>query len=206
MQNLYEVLTRYGLYYKLNIQLDPKVFLKEIEKFNDNWVQYNPRKNIKRYGLSLTSLDGGMSGYPDLDSLKEYNELHNLEIEETDIKTKTMAWDLVSDCLDVFDPDIGRTHVIKQPSGGMFPPHRDEYSREILSYRLFIPIKNCNPPNNYFILDERILHFDYGHVYFIDTCKEHTVFTTNGESMFVVVNMGLTEKSIDTVLSNMSIS
>lgn len=206
MQNLYEVLTRYGLYYKLNIQLDSEIFLKEIEKFKDNWVQYNPRKNIQRFGLSLTSLDGGMSGYPDLDSLKEYNELHNLEIEETDIKTKTMAWDLVSDCLDVFDPDIGRTHVIKQPAGGMFPPHRDEYSREILSYRLFIPIKNCNPPNNYFILDERILHFDYGHLYFIDTCKEHTVFTTNGESMFVVVNMGLTEKSIDTVLSNMSIS
>lgn len=206
MSNLYEVLTRYGLYYKLDIQLDPKVFLKEIERFDNSWVQYNPRKNIQRYGLSLTSLDGGMSGYPDLDSLKEYNELHNLEIEEIDIKTKTMAWDLVSDCLDIFDPDIGRTHVIKQPACGMFPPHRDEYSREILSYRLFIPIKNCNPPNNYFILDERILHFDYGHVYFIDTCKEHTVFTTNGESMFIVVNVELTEKSIDTVLSNLAIS
>ena len=206
MQNLYEILTRYGLYYKLNLSVDLNNFIDKIKLFENHWVQYNPRKNIKRYGLSLTSLDGGMSGYPDLDSIKEYNELNNLELEEIDFKEKTIAWDLVSSCLDIFDPDIGRTHVIKQPFGGMFPPHRDEYSREILSYRLFIPIKNCNPPNNYFILDERILHFDYGHVYFIDTCKEHTVFTTVGESMFVVVNMELSEKSVDTVLSNLAVS
>jgi hypothetical protein len=206
MSNLYEILTRYGLYYKLNLSIDLNSFFEKLSLFDNYWVQYNPRKKIERYGISLTSLDGSMSGYPDLDSVKEYNELNNLQLEETDFKEKTMAWDLVSDCLDVFDPDIGRTHIIKQPFGGMFPPHRDEYSRDIISFRLFIPIKKCNPPNNYFILDERILNFDHGYVYFIDTCKEHTVFTTLNESIFVVVNVGLTEKSVDTVLSNLSIS
>ena len=36
---------------------------------NFEYVQYNPRKPINRYGLSVTSLDGGCSCIPDLDSL-----------------------------------------------------------------------------------------------------------------------------------------
>jgi len=206
MQHLYNSLIRYGLYYKLRLKLDVYDFLEQLDLFEDLWVQYNPRKNIRRKGLSLTSLDGGMSGYPDLDSIREYNQTHNIKLDENSFKTKTMAWSLVDSALDSFGDDVSRTHVIKHEVGGCFPPHRDSYTRELSSFRLFIPIKNCNPPNNYFILDERILHFDHGHVYFIDTCKEHTVFTTGSSTIFVVSNIQLSEKSVDNVLGNMEIT
>ena len=47
-------------------------------------MQYNLEKTNK----SITSLDGGFSNIPDLDSLKEYNDEHNVYIDEP-IKTKT---------------------------------------------------------------------------------------------------------------------
>ena len=86
---------------------------------------------------------------------------------------------------------------------GMFPPHRDQYTRELNSFRLFLPIYGCNPPNTYFILDDKILNFEHGRVYFLNTCKVHTVFTTCDTSLFVVANVILSEYSVDAVLNNL---
>ena len=74
---LFDTIARYGDIIPLNYKLDYKKFEEGLKLFDDKWVQYNPRKNIPRYGLSITSLDGGFSGRPDLDSLKEYNIQQN---------------------------------------------------------------------------------------------------------------------------------
>ena len=55
---LYNVLCRFGSVYALDIINDSDKFLADISMFKDNWVQYNSRKNVNRYGLSITSLDG----------------------------------------------------------------------------------------------------------------------------------------------------
>ena len=180
---------------------------KGLKLFDDKWVQYNPRKNIPRYGLSITSLDGGFSGRPDLDSLKEYNIEHNLNLDEPDFKTLTPMWPYVESALSKFKNHLGRTHIIKKYAGGQFPSHRDHYERENKSFRLFLPIYNCNPPFNYFILDDKILHFEHGRLYYLNTCKEHIVFTSarggKASSMYVVANINLSEETTDLVLHNM---
>jgi len=203
---LYDSLIRYGDCYRLNITGDPDNFLNNITKFKDDWKPYNPRKNIKRYGLSITSLDGGLSGIPDIDSVREYNLKNNVRLREPDFKTKTPVYPHAAEWLDLFKNDLGRTHVIKMPIGGCFPPHRDDYAIENDSFRLFIPLKNCKYPQMFFILDNKILNFDHGCVYFINTCKEHTVFTVSDESTFIVANIILSERSVETVLNNLSIT
>ena len=70
-QEYYSILTRFGSYYPLNLNFSVDGIIKELEK-NYKWVRYNPRKNIERYGLSVTSLDGKMTGIPDLDSFYDY--------------------------------------------------------------------------------------------------------------------------------------
>jgi len=204
------LLTRIALYgdiIPLKYKLDYKKFEEGLELFKDKWVQYNPRKKIARYGLSITSLDGGFSGRPDLDSLKEYNIEHNLNLDEPDFKTLTPIWPYVESVLSKFKNHLGRTHIIKMSAGGQFPSHRDHYDRELPTCRLFIPIYNCNPPFNYFILDDNLLRFDHGRLYFLNTCKEHIVFTSgrggNQQSMFIVANLILTKESVDLVLHNM---
>jgi len=47
------------------------------------------------------------------------------------------------------------------------------------------------------------LNFDHGRLYFLNTCKEHIVFTSKKESMFIVANTILTEESTDLILHNM---
>jgi hypothetical protein len=221
------LLTRIALYgdvIPLTFKLDYKKFEEGLKKYNNKWVQYNPRKNIPRYGLSITSLDGGFSGIPDLDSLKEYNDQHNLNLDEPDIKTLTPMWPYVESVLSKFKNHLGRTHLIKKSAGGQFPSHRDGYEREIKSFRLFLPIYNCNPPFNYFILDNKILNFEHGRLYFLNTLKEHIVITSarggppsggpdntknfipgggDLQSMYIVANINLNEESTDLVLHNM---
>jgi hypothetical protein len=53
MYNLYSKLLAYGNRYQLNIYTDPNKTMKKLEKYKDSWNQYNPNKDIKRYGLSL---------------------------------------------------------------------------------------------------------------------------------------------------------
>jgi len=206
MSYLYDTLTRYGDFYALKQGIDTNSVTKQLQPYNDKWVPYNPRKPIPRYGLSITSLDGGLSGIPDLDSVREYNIKNNLDLDETDFNTKTELWPLVEKALAPYEKFLGRTHFIKMDPLGCFPPHRDQYSRELNSFRLFIPVSGCNPPTNYFILDDKTLHFDHGRVYFLNTCKEHTTFCMGFDTLFVVANIILSEESVDAVLQNLLIS
>ena len=61
----------------------------EVISKHPGWVQYNPRKINKRQGLSVTSLDGGFSGVPDLDSLREYNLENGTQYNESNFKART---------------------------------------------------------------------------------------------------------------------
>ena len=87
---LYNYLTVYGSMYETRHQLkNSHDFLSWTEE-NFEYVKYNPRKDINRYGLSITSLDGGLSGRIDLDSLYEYNKEHNTKITKTTIRPTAM--------------------------------------------------------------------------------------------------------------------
>ena len=54
------------------------------------------------------------------------------------------------------------------------------------------------------------MNFEHGRMYFLNTCKEHIVFTSargdKGHSMYMVANITLNEESADLVLHNMESS
>lgn len=203
---LYGILSRFGSVYELKIQGNVEKFMEEIKEFESNWVQYNPRKKINRYGLSITSLDGKLSGIPDLDSLKEYTLETGIKIIETDIITKTPVFNASKIWLNDISDHICRTHLIRLGPGGYFPMHRDNNRIEIDSFRLLVPLINCNPPKMFFILDKTPLNFNHGTMYFIDTCLEHTVFNASfSDSIFMVINVKLTKESVELILSKKSV-
>lgn len=202
---LYQALTRYGDVYELDIKSDVHLLNTQLEQFKNDWKIYNPRKNIRREGLSITSLDGGLSGIPDLDSVVEYNRKNNTSLGEQDFNVKTPVYPYVSNWLDVFEQDLGRTHLIRLNPGGFFPIHRDNTTISIKTFRLFIPISNCNYPSMTFMLNRRLLTFNHGSVYFMDTCLEHLVFNAGMDIdvTFIVANVNLTSRSVNTVLRNL---
>ena len=78
----YQTLTQYGNFIELDVTTNAEQLVSWADTFD--WVKYNPRKDVNRWGLSITSLDGGLSGVPDLDSLYEYNKEHNTNYTEKD--------------------------------------------------------------------------------------------------------------------------
>jgi hypothetical protein len=195
---------RYTLDFKLKKSTD---FVRKTEEIY-NYVKYNPRKEIKRYGLSITSLDGGVSGIPDLDSLLEYNKEHNTQISEKDCNVPTMVAEecVLKKFLEPFKDYLFRSHILRIDPGGYFPAHRDVY-RNIDSFRLISPLSNCDPPYMYFILDGTITtNWDLGRMYFVNTIKEHTLFNASfNPSYWLVLNVDLNNVAVETVLHNLSI-
>src|SRR5210317_771029 len=83
----YGHLARFGDMIELEVTTDAELLIGWANNFD--WVKYNPRKDVNRWGLSVTSLDGGLTGIPDLDSLYEYNKENGTTYSERDFNVPT---------------------------------------------------------------------------------------------------------------------
>lgn len=202
---LYNYLTVYGTVYETIHSLDdPDKFVDWTED-NFEYVKYNPRKDINRQGLSLTSLDGGVDGIPDLDSLFEYNAENNTNYDERDFKTFTPVCDYpeLAECIEPIKDYIYRSHILKLGPGGFFPPHRDFRGMDINNFRIIIPLRNTNPPDLTFIVDNQIQHWNEGSLYFVDTAKMHYLFNSSFDpSYMIVLNVELNEATVNYIAQN----
>jgi hypothetical protein len=203
---LYNYLTAYGSCYEIKkYMLDSKKFVNWTEE-NFSYVRYNPRKEIAREGLSITSLDGGLSGRPDLDSLLEYNIEHNTKYMERDFSVKTPVFEYPSlkAILEPIESHIFRSHVLKLNNAGYFPPHRDFYGMHIDSFRLIIPLMNCSPPLFTFMHEDKVIHWTEGRVYFLDTAKMHYLFNMHPKPVYmVVINVDLNVETVKYVTEDL---
>ena len=193
----YNNLLSFGDVLSLNYLGNTSKILKEIKEFE--WKQYNPRHTINRYGLSVTSLDGKLNGI-DLDSMYQYNRIHNTKYNELSFKTPTEVYhksEETQKLIEPFKPWLCRTHFLNIRKGGYFPPHRDWRSIEFQpSFRILVPIRDCNPNRLYFIYDGKTLNFNYGVPYFVNTNKEHSIFSFSDNSIMLVMNIECTKESL----------
>lgn len=206
---LYSSLFNLGSYFQLNFKVNSEEILESLKEFDDEWKIYNPSKEgYNRFGLSLTSLDGELTGYPDLTSVRDYNESALIKLNEMSFKKQTKALSALrktslSVLLNKFDKSLGRSHLIRLGRGGFFPPHRDSVSRNPSVFRIIIFLKNCNSNNFVFLLgDQRINVWDES-VWVINTMISHAVFSFLNESTFIVLNVECTEEAIDKVLESL---
>jgi len=203
---LYNHLSQYGNVYSLKLYLkDSKSFVDWTEE-NFKYVKYNPRKKVDREGLSITSLDGGVSGVPDLDSLYEYNFENNTSYTELDFKVPTPVFEHagLQKTVGVLKNYMFRTHILKLNPGGFFPPHRDLVSN-FDSFRIIVPLLNVNPPYVNFVVDGVMQHWEEGVMYFVDTAKLHYLFNSSfSPSYWIVLNVQTTPESVDTVLKHIN--
>lgn len=178
---------------KINL---PKVDFKNLQV---PWKPYNPRKEIKRFGCSITSLDGQNSGIPDLDSLYEYNKLHGTEYSEMSFQVKTEFYKYFSFLDQIFE--LGRSHFLKLESGAFFPYHRDF---DLDCFRLIYTWKGCQPSNLVWILENQVVPLENENWYYINTKKPHALFSFFG-SEFVVFNVLHDAKALKNLIKYMHI-
>jgi len=196
---LFNILTTYGDRWKLDIKHKPNIVLDKLKQFDDDWQQYNPRKVIPRLGLSVTNLDGVLGPGPDLDSLYELKHGYDKPYNENDFTVPTPVYDIVSHYCDPFKEWLSRTHILKLPAGGYFPDHIDNRGPAIDSFRLLVPLQACNSnEGGYFIYKNRIVNWEQGTMYFVNTCKRHAAFNTNEilDHIVLILNVKLTWESV----------
>ena len=173
------------------------------------WKQYNPRKQNNRQGLSVTSLDGGFSGVPDLDSLLEYNRENNTNLTEADFQNRTSVVNHLPELnplLDEFNSNLGRCHFLRLNAGGFFPPHRDNgLIVPSHSFRVIVPLTNTGKHHWKWIQQDQILNLEAGRTYCINTTKEHSVFSFVDNCCMLVLNITATENSVKQVAKHVRI-
>lgn len=203
---LYNALVNLGNYYMLSPKIHMTSFEQEVAPFRDEWRQYNSNKpHIPRKGLSLTSLDGSMSG-PDLESLREHNNRHNTRFSEEDFKTPTRVLEKmpsIREPIKDFLPFLGRTHLIKLGEGGFFPFHRDSQYMGANTFRLICLLSETDPINFCFIYDEQKIKLEFERIYFMNTKISHSVFSFTEGATFLVMNVILNRESVNCVIKHL---
>jgi hypothetical protein len=177
----------------------------ELEQFEDKWQPYNRKKPNNRFGLSITSLDGGLSGIPDLDSLYEYNKLHNTTINNQDINVYTEVYDkmpTLQNIIEPWKPWLGRCHFLKLNAGGYFPEHYDinklDYSYD--DVRLIAFVNNNDKYGMKFLYEDTLLDVKEGSLYWFNASKRHSVFSMQDDCIMIVFCLKFDEKLFETMI------
>ena len=124
---LYNTILAYGDQIKLDLYYDNSIISK-LKQFDNDWSKYNPRKNINRWGLSVTSFDGGLSGYPDLDSLLNYEQETGITLHNHQCTVPTLVWEECEELKRFLEPWkkwVTRCHFLRMDKGSYFPDHYD---------------------------------------------------------------------------------
>lgn len=197
-----EKLRALGSVAPLNITFDKAKVDEQLSDSEDRWVFYNKsKKQYNRYGISLFSLDGSTSGEIDLNSIYEYNQANSTSYDEMSFRTPTEYWHTftsISEPLKLFEPYLGRSHILRLDEGGFFPPHRDWNS----AFRL-VAFFDCEPWEMVLLMDDQKINYQPYRLYYMDTMKAHSLFSFKKNSNILVLNLEPTWNSYETVVSNL---
>lgn len=199
---LFQQLHVYGDVIPLQGKIDCEALRRELEPFADRWVQYNPGKSQNpRHGLSITSLDGGMSGIPDLDSLYEWSRATGRKVSERDFNVPTDAYRAarsIHALVETFLPDVGRCRFVRFQAGGHFPPHRDgSVSFQIPDYfRILVPLAGTGDDLFHFVHDGRLVAYEVGRPYLFNALKTHSVVSFNDGAVTMALSVALTQANV----------
>jgi hypothetical protein len=165
--------------------------MEEIKPFDNDWKRYNPNKPNNRWGLSVTSLDGGLSGVPDLTSLKTYEEETGIKLKNHDIVTPTRVWkesDELQKLLLPWERWVTRAHFLRMDRGSFFPDHFDinKHDPDYDEIRL-TGFVNTNEYGLKWIYDDRIIKGQSGTLWYFNGSKRHSVFSTHDNMIILVV-------------------
>jgi hypothetical protein len=138
--------------------------------------------------------------------LLEHNRIHGTnygELSFTKITPVYQACPSLHEFMDPFLPYLGRTHFLRFEKGGFFPYHRD-HDRTPPVFRIFIPLHVHSSQDFVFLLGPQRIELEKGHAYFINTLMEHALFTFDGPSTHIVMNVRLCRDSVNLVRSKLA--
>ena len=171
---------------------DSRKILKEIEPFKNDWKKYNPKKEgNNRWGLSVTSLDGGLSGVPDLTSLLDYEKQTGITLHNHDLNTPTDVWknsEELSKLLEPWKKWLTRCHFLRLDKGGYFPDHYDINKHDFGYEEIrFVGFVKANEYSFKWVYDSSIFKGNSGSLWYFNANKRHSVYSTQNGTILLVM-------------------
>ena len=168
-----------------------KKLLEEIKPFDGDWKRYNPKKPNNRWGLSVTSIDGGLHGVPDLTSLRDWEIQTGQEIHNHDIIVPTPVYKESKELQKILEPWarwLGRCHFLRMDRGSFFPDHFDvnKHNFEYEEIRL-VRFVNANEYHFKWIYDDKLIKGNSGSLWYFNGNKRHSVFSMKDGIMLLVI-------------------
>ena len=143
-----------------------------------------------------------------MDSLYELSKETGREYDEDSFTTLTGVYHKskqIQKLVDPFKPWLCRTHLLNFKKGGYFPPHIDNRGFQGKQFiRLLVPIRKCNPSFLDFMYEDKLLNFNRGYTYFLNTNKKHAIFSFSDDSTMLVMNLECCKESIEQIQRYMS--
>lgn len=195
-----------GDFEPLNFKIDTTQFMKEISRFQNDWVPYLPRPNVfnNRKSLAVTNLPG--KTHKDNPSQAQASVEQNRKVSETEFCHPT---DVHKYCpslhplLNTFD-SLGRTFLLNCGVGGYFLPHRDHPTIPRETFRIAVFLNNCGPLQYDWLIDtDRKLPIEAGRAYYINTRKTHRTISWTNDSIHLIINIPFTSENVAKVLYNL---
>jgi hypothetical protein len=204
---LWNSLTNLGNYTKLNLAIDSKTVVEQLDQFKDNWCPYNVKKDShnNRWGLPVTShTDDAIDNYH-LDSFGRMQRYHDVELKEENFTNPTAVYDAVPDIknlVDIFSPDIGRAHLLRVDQGGFFPPHRDFAGTAPEYFRLLCVFGNCTEFDYAQILHDTPFRPQPEFLYFVNFQLNHSVFSFSDNLYSLILTVKLNRRTHDLIIKH----
>ena len=196
-------LTKIGDFEPLDFKIDCNQFMKEIAKFNNDWVEYLPRSDRanNRHSLVVSNLPGKSHvedpSLPEA-SIRQGRRLSELEFSEfTSVYTECPSLHYL---LKEFSP-LGRTFLIKSNIGGYFVPHRDHPTMPREVFRIVVFLNNCNTMDYDWIQGvDKKMPIELGRAYYVNTMQTHRTISWVNDSIHLILNIPFTSDNISKVL------
>jgi len=194
-----------GDFEPLNIKIDVRGLMSEINQFKDDWQDYLPRTDRpnNRKGLTLTTLTG--KTHKDAPSLAEASYAAKRRLSELEFNHATDVYHACTSLDPLFRlfPVLGRTFFVKSDIGGYFVPHRDHPAIPRDVFRLVVFVNNCGPLDYDWLMDDRKLQIEHGRVYYVNTRKTHRTISWVNDSIHLILNVPMTPENVSKVIANL---
>ena len=195
-----------GNFEPLNISIDCNKFMKEIEQFKDDWVEYLPKvgKVNNRQGLVITNLEG--KTHRDNPSQGQAIAAAGRLVTELEFKHPTAVYDLcpsLHKLIDYFSP-VGRTFLVKLNKGGHFVPHRDHPGLPTDTFRVAVFLNNCGTMDYDWIMGaDNKVRIDHGQAYYINTRVTHRTISWVDDSIHLIMNIPMTNDNVSKLIGSL---
>ena len=195
-----------GAFEPLKIHINLGLYMQEISRFDNDWVDYLPRTDRpnNRKALTLTNLPN--KTYKDVPSLAEASFAAKRKLSELEFNNPT---DVYNHCtslhsfLNSWQP-LGRTFIVRCDTGGYFVPHRDHPSMPRECFRLVVFLNNVGPLQYDWLMDDRKMYIQPGQVYYVNTRMTHRTVSWIDNSQHLILNVPFTTKNVASVISNLA--